>query len=309
MGRNVYFSQSVTSEQDVYEDLIIESLKIYGQDIYYLPRDIVERDDILGEDRASKYDDAYMLEGYLENVDGFEGTGDLFQKFGIEIRDEVNFVLSRRVFEQTIGVFEEIDKPNEGDIIYLPLSNSYFEITYVDSKKPFYQLSNLPVYRLTCALYEFNDEEFSTGIDEIDDVVKNWSYTINMRIEDSDISGAFEVGEVISQAIPASPGVSVYGTLQAIDASNSGYQIFTLSNIGTSGSTDVKEFILTAGIAGSDSGATATAINTIYDIDDTSPDDQNVFANDAQAKNVAFEIEADNFLDFSESNPFGEPGN
>ena len=190
MGRNVYFSQEVKSEQDVYEDLIIESLRIFGQDVYYLPRDIVARDDVLGEDRASKYDDAYMLEAYLENPDGFEGSGDLFQKFGIEIRDECNFVISRKVWNQTIGIWQNMKKPNEGDIIYLPLSNSYFEITYVDAKKPFYQLSNLPVYKLTCSLYEFNDEEFDTGVVAIDDVSKDWAYGVNMKVMSNVITGA-----------------------------------------------------------------------------------------------------------------------
>lgn len=100
MPRNVYFSQAVRSEQNLYEDLIIESLKIYGQDVYYVPRTLINRDTILGEDAASKFDDAYLIEAYIENVEGFEGAGDLYSKFGLEIRDEITFVLSRRQWER-----------------------------------------------------------------------------------------------------------------------------------------------------------------------------------------------------------------
>ena len=102
MPRNVYFSQAVRSEQNLYEDLIIESLKIYGQDVYYVPRTLINRDTILGEDAASKFDDAYLIEAYIENVEGFEGAGDLYSKFGLEIRDEITFVLSRRQWELSL---------------------------------------------------------------------------------------------------------------------------------------------------------------------------------------------------------------
>jgi len=306
MGRNVFFSQEVKSEQNLYEDLIIESLKIYGQDVYYLPREIIARDNILGEDKASKFDDAYMIEAYLEDVEGFGGSGDVFQKFGIEIRDECNFVVAKRIWDQTIGSIEGMKKPNEGDILYLPLSNSYFEITYVDTKKPFFQLSNLPTYTFSCALYEFNDEEIDTGVAEIDDAVKNWGYAQTFKITDASVTGTFEVGEKITQTI--STGVTVHGILQDIDASFTGYSIFTLSNFGTSGTTNVKDFNTTAAITGASSGATATSIDTIYGINDSSPNDSYVLPNDSQADNVDFEIEGDSFLDFSETNPFGEPG-
>ena len=105
MPRSVYFSQSVASEQSVYEDLIIESLKIYGQDVYYIPRTIVDRDTILGEDKASKFDDAYMIEAYIENPEGFDGSGDLYQKFGLEIRDEATFIIARKQWTNLVGVW------------------------------------------------------------------------------------------------------------------------------------------------------------------------------------------------------------
>ena len=105
MPRNVYFSQAVRSEQNLYEDLVIESLKIFGQDVYYIPRNLVERDNILGEDRASSFEDAYLIEAYIDNQDGFEGAGDLYQKFGLEIRDEANFIISKRQWERIVGLY------------------------------------------------------------------------------------------------------------------------------------------------------------------------------------------------------------
>ena len=111
MPRSVFFSQAVRSEQNLYEDLVIESLKIFGQDVYYIPRTLVNRDDILNEDPASKFDDAYLIEAYLENVDGFEGQGDLFSKFGLEIRDEATFVISRRQWGTNLLKFEGMVMP------------------------------------------------------------------------------------------------------------------------------------------------------------------------------------------------------
>ena len=159
MPRSVYFSQAVKSEQNLYEDLIIESLKIFGQDVYYIPRTLVSRDNILGEDRASKFDDAYLIEAYIENTDGFEGAGDLYQKFGLEIRDEATFVISRRQWQNLVGIWNNVvdtNKPQEGDLIFLPMSNSFFEISFVEDEQPFYQLSNLPVYKMQCSLFEYN---------------------------------------------------------------------------------------------------------------------------------------------------------
>jgi len=130
MPRSVFFSQAVRSEQNLYEDLVIESLKIFGQDVYYIPRTLVNRDNVLNEDPASKFDDAYLIEAYLENVDGFEGQGDLFSKFGLEIRDEATFVISRRQWEKIIGIFSSDlvnPRPQEGDVIFLPMTNSFLK--------------------------------------------------------------------------------------------------------------------------------------------------------------------------------------
>jgi hypothetical protein len=184
--RNLYFSDKVRSEQNLYEDIIIESLKIYGQDVYYLPRDIVNEDKIFGQDIPSRYNSSHKIEMYIENVEGFDGEGDLFTRFGVEIRDEATFIVSRRRWEQQVRRYDnEIqgNRPFEGDVIYLPMTNKMFQIMHVEHEQPFYQLSNLPVYKLRAQLFEYNDEDLDTGIDAIDVIERENAYTYVLEIE------------------------------------------------------------------------------------------------------------------------------
>ena len=179
MATNPYFSQKVRSEQTLYEDIVIESLKMYGQDVYYLPRDVVNEDRVFGDDVPSRFNSSYKVEMYMENIEGFDGEGDLFTKFGVEIRDQATFVVARRRWTYTVKEEDnEIsgERPREGDLIYLPLSNSMFQIMAVEHEQPFYQLSNLPVYKLRCELFEYNDEDMDTGIDAIDDIERDYAY-------------------------------------------------------------------------------------------------------------------------------------
>ena len=304
MPRNVYFSQAVRSEQNLYEDLIIESLKIYGQDVYYLPRTVIDRNDIFGEDAASKFDSAYMLEAYIENVEGFEGAGDLYQKFGIEIRDEVTFIISRRRWQQFVGIWNNsIDqtRPQEGDVLFLPLNDTFFEIMFVEDEEPFYQLSNLPVYKLRCALYEYNSEEIATGVDVIDTQQDNFGYQQTIVVDISGTGQYFQKGEIVSQVI--SPGVTVYGTIRLSEETSVSFTRLTISNIGVTGSTEAKDFLVSDAVAliGSESG------NSGYITDVVTVSEENFMPTDGNAQNTAFELDADSFLDFSETNPFGDP--
>ena len=304
MPRSVYFSQAVKSEQNLYEDLIIESLKIFGQDVYYVPRTLVSRDNILGEDTASKFDDAYLIEAYIENTDGFEGSGDLYQKFGLEIRDEATFIISRRQWQNLVGVWNntvETNKPQEGDLLFLPMSNSFFEISFVEDEQPFYQLSNLPVYKMQCSLFEYNEEDFETGVQAIDGVQAQQSYQVGMTV---DVTGGnhFKLGETVTQVISTDPAISVYGEIQTITKTSNSLGTISVSNIGVIGSTDAKDFIVseTLGLVGSES------TNTCYITDINNVADAEAFPSDDQAENYAFEVEADGFLDFTETNPFGD---
>ena len=204
MPRNVYFSQGNLAEQHLFEDIQIEALKIYGQETYYLPRKIVTRDMILNEDRESLFDDAYMVEMYIEDIEGFGGEGNLMSKFGIEIRDEVTFVVARRTWNKLVGIWNNtIDnfRPNEGDLIYLPLSNSLFEISFVEHEQPFYQLQNLPTYKLQCRLFEYNDEDFRTGINELDNIETIHADILSMLIRD--ITGDIELNTRLYQYFPS----------------------------------------------------------------------------------------------------------
>ena len=309
MPRNVYFSQAVRSEQNLYEDLVIESLQIFGQDVYYIPRSLVSRDNILGEDKASSFDDAYLMEAYIENVDGFEGAGDLYQKFGLEIRDEASFVISRRTWNQRIGSAESMLKPAEGDLLFLPMTNSFFEITFVEADKPFYQLSNLPVYKLTCALFEYNDEEFDTGLDAIDDTMGEEAYLVGIDV--SVTEGAhFTQGETVTQtlvdAVDDTPAVKVYGTVQTVEQTSDTVATIGVSNIGVTGASNYRQFVVSnvKGLVGNESTNTCY-ITKVYDVGDNDTD--NFMPTDGQAQNVQFESFTDNFLDFTETNPFGDP--
>ena len=310
MPRNVYFSQAVKSEQNLYEDLIIESLGIYGQDVYYIPRTIVNRDSILNEDPASTFDDAFLMEMYIENAEGFEGEGDLYSKFGLQIKDTATFIVSRRRWDDRVGPFSsqvENPKPMECDLLFLPMTNSFFEINFVEDEQPFYQLSNLPVYKLECSLFEYNDEDFETGVESIDTATAKAAYQLPMDIT---ITGGnhFTVGEIVEQIItPASggtPAVRVFGEVQQRTKSSDILSKIWVSNIGSDGTTETKTFTTGATITGKESGFTGT-IATIYS--DVTNQTGTSWAADEESQNVDFEITADGFIDFSESNPFGDP--
>tara|TARA_B110000495_G_C23013185_1_gene599565 strand:+ start:145 stop:747 length:603 start_codon:yes stop_codon:yes gene_type:complete len=185
MATNLYFSHKVSSEQNLYEDIIIESLKMYGQDVYYLPRTIVNENKVFGEDVPSTFNSSYKVEMYIENIEGFDGEGDLFTKFGVEIRDAATFIVSRRRWSGLVGQqsndITALERPAEGDLIYLPLSNSMFQIMHVEHESPFYALSNLPTYSLRCELFEYNDENFATSNTAIDGVEEG-SYTYEITL-------------------------------------------------------------------------------------------------------------------------------
>ena len=183
MPTNFYFQsgsgQGTTNEQRLVEDLIIESLKIYGHDTYYLPRTLVNKDTIFDEDELSKFTQAYPVEMYLDNVNGYEGQGDIFTRFGLEVRDQATFVMAKRRWEDMVqtsgGTFTQTTRPSEGDLIYLEKTKSLFEIKYVDFQNPFYQLNQIYVYRLVCELFEYSSEDLDTGIATIDAIETSYS--------------------------------------------------------------------------------------------------------------------------------------
>ena len=172
MPTNVYFDTGTTSEQRLYEDLIIEQLKIYGQDVYYLPRKLANKDTIFGEDPASSFDDSYIIEMYVDNSDGYMGEQEIIKKFGLELRDDIRFTLSKSRWETLVKNNSDLvaERPQEGDLVYFPTTKAFFEIQFVEHEQPFYQQSALPVYKLSCTRFEYSSERIDTGVAEIDKV-------------------------------------------------------------------------------------------------------------------------------------------
>ena len=183
MATNLYFSNfSNSMEQTLIEDLIIESIRIYGLDCWYIPRTLGAKDDLLNEDDLPIFDQAYMIEMYVKNVEGFEGDGQFLSKFGLQIRDSMTLSVSIRRFSEDVALYNEQIRPNEGDLIYFPLTRKMYEVMFVDNKPIFYQLGALQMYDLRCELMEYSNEVFNTGVEEIDIISANRLTTANNTI-------------------------------------------------------------------------------------------------------------------------------
>lgn len=296
MATNLYFSQGRASEQNLYEDLIIESLKMYGQDVYYIPRETVRRDTIFEDDSVSRFDDAYKIEMYIENTEGFDGEGDLFTKFGVEFRDAATFIVSRRRFQNSVSRYEASEgntfyRPREGDLIFLSLSGSIFEITKVEDESPFYQLKDLPVFKMRCELFEYNDEDFDTGVEAIDVVEAAHAYQTTLTF--TSITGAFQFQESISQV---NGSTTITGEVVNIDLSDSSAMKIYVSHTG--GASDYSPWTTTGVVTGGTSGATGTPSAVGEDLQDGSMN--TAFDTTGQGGSI-------DFIDFSETNPFGDP--
>ena len=214
MTVNKYFKPySYGREQDTAEDLIIESIKIYGLDVKYLPRTIINQDFLLGEDALGKFNSAVDLEVYVKNIQGFEGEGDFLSKFNLEIRDQITFTMARKRFSQiaTEKLIDEVGynyqvetantqawsvtdsyvletgsangysitstRPLEGDLIFFPLNNKLYEIKFVEHENIFYQHGKLYTYDIQCELYE-RDSRLDTGNTAIDIIESNTTLDI-----------------------------------------------------------------------------------------------------------------------------------
>ena len=208
---NPYFLQGSSSEQRLVQDLINEQLRMYGQDIVYIPRNIINKNTILKEITSSKFDDSFRIEAYLVNYEGFGGQGDILSKFGVKTTDEVTFIISKERYEDFISPFISLNpqiqlksRPEEGDLIYLPLDNTIFEIKYVEGKKPFYQLNNLYVYELRCEVMDYEaDDVINTSINEVDESVKDFGYITKLIMVGLGATSASATVELASDLTPA----------------------------------------------------------------------------------------------------------
>ena len=217
MPTNVFFNHAVKTEQNLVEDLIVESLRFYGHNCYYLPRSIVNEDTILGDAAESSFEDAYEVEMYLEGTEGFEGEGELYSKFGIETRESASFIISRRSWERFVSLDANLAtglRPNEGDLIYFPLSNSLFQIKFVEHENVFYQLGKLYTFKMSCDLYEYSGEDFDTNIEAIDTDMDLASGPITtLTLANTPTLRDFVVGEKVSQMITDT--IIIQGTVAA----------------------------------------------------------------------------------------------
>ena len=282
MSTNLYFN-NVTShtEQELINSLTSEVIKVHGMDVYYLPRTLVKNDPIfMGEDVLSKFSTAYEIEMYLKTVEGFGGEGDLVTKFGLDVRDEVIFTVHADRFE----LATEMEKPLEGDLIFLPMSKGLFEIKFVEHEQPFYQAGKNYSFNITCELFQYSEEQLETGVAAIDVIEKEQSAAIDLLMNAGG-SGTFTIDESVYQGanLAAATGKGVVVSWNAPTR--------TLRVNDTSGT-------FAAGTA--TIGATSSASWVL-----TSHDTQ-ALPTIPFADNKEYETLGDTVLDFSEANPFGD---
>lgn len=301
MGTNVYFSNGTKNEQYLIEDLIIESLKIYGQDFFYIPRSLMSKDEILGEDRLSQFKTAYPLEMYFENVDSFDGQGQFIQKFGLMVEQSATLVVARRRWEQLVGRHGQTilpHRPCEGDLIYFPLTKGLFEIKFVKHQDPFYQLGKLYVYKLQVELFQYASEKIDTGIEEVDAFETLKSMTTDTT---RSLTGRVIKINVTNQG----SGYTSIPTVNVIASGGYGAQAIAILGEGASAGKIIRVDVTANGneyqfaptiefIGGGGSGAQATAIIET-DIDKI----------DSYGDNNKFKVESNSVV-FSSQNPFGE---
>lgn len=298
---NVYFSQGTKNEQYLVEDLIIESLKIYGQEMFYIPRTLVSKDDILGEDRLSQFKNSFPIEMYFENVDSFDGQGAFVQKFGLMMEQSATLVVSRRRWDQMVGRFEATilpHRPCEGDLIYFPLTKGLFEIRFVKHQDPFYQLGKLYVYKLQVELFQYSSERIDTGIKEVDAFESLKTFDVNT---DRNKTGYIKAINMTSNG----SGYTSTPTVDIISSTGYGAEAIAILGEGTSAGQIVGVSLVQAGsgynsstvvniVGGNGIGAFATAQLDI-----------NIDIPDSYGDNNSFKEEAGDLV-FNVNNPFGD---
>jgi hypothetical protein len=179
MATNVFFQNyDFFNEQQLIDDLVIESIGIFGVDTYYISKQIGSIDNIQNEASIAVFDNAYQMEMYVKSVDGFQGEGDFLSKFGLQIRDQATFTVAMRTFERyATRVAPSIVRPREGDLVYMPMNKKFFKVTFVEHESVFYQTGTLQVFDMKCELYEYSNERFVTGIPFIDTAFDQYNTT------------------------------------------------------------------------------------------------------------------------------------
>ena len=303
MGTNVYFSHGTRNEQYLIEDLIIESLKIYGNEFFYIPRTLVSKDNILGEDRLSEFKSSFPIEMYFENVDSLDGQGAFIQKFGLMMEQSATLVVARRRWDQLVGRYSKTiipTRPCEGDLIYFPLSKGLFEIKFVKHQDPFYQLGKLYVYKLQIELYQYSSERIDTGIKEVDafETLKTFSTNSTrnstsrvLKVTMTNNGSGYTTAPTVT--FNSSTGFGATGTAVLGTGTNTGK---VMSVVVTE---DGQKYQTPPTIQFTGGGGTGAAATATLDID--------IDKVESYGDNNSFKEEASDII-FSETNPFGEVG-
>ena len=286
MALSKFFSHSKyvqnTNEHYLVQSMIDESIKNFGIDVQYLPRTQNNIDTILNDAETSSFSTAYTMEVYLGTLEGFGGQDQIGQ-FGFEVRDTADFIISMKTFDTIVTTADStILRPREGDLIYLPFSKQLFELTFVEDEQPFFQLGKNYVYQVSTALFRYEDEDFDTGIADVDVIETNLAQRTVLTLQAGG-TGTFGSGESVSQALAAGSVLAevltfVGTTLTVIDRSGN----FIASN--------------SIPIVGATSGASWTITGV----------DTNTMADDPISDNLEFETAGTSVIDFTETNPFGE---
>ena len=361
------YYQGDSGEQTLYQDLVDEQVKLFGSDIYYLPRTLLQ-DNTLEEVRYSKYQEQFQIEMLLQNVTGFADGAEFVSKFGLRITDEVVFRVSTRRWDEVVAAEQPTltydGRPNEGDLLYFPLTKDIYEIKFVEKESPFFQFGKIQFYTLTCELYELGSDSFETGVDEIDDVELEFGAAIKL-VMDPGGTGTFVVGEeVVGDEFLAKATATISGdAVDSITITDSGLHYnatlpptVTISGGGGNGATAtasvsstglVTGILITSGGSGYTTAPTVTidyspkdnraevkswdaATRSLQVINRTgtfttaevitgqtsgakwSPESYDTLNNTSTtyyAQNREIEDSADDIIDWTEGNPFGEYGN
>ena len=287
MSTNPYFDSSFTADQfdqELYDSLVEESIQVHGRDYYYLPRTLSNFNELFGEDVVSVFKAAKKVEMYIENVSGWQGEQQFISKFGLEIRENASLIVSKRRFKEEIGAAFGLSNPREGDIIIFPKELDhrirFFEISYVDAEPVFYQLGDLYSYRLSVRPFDYNGEQFETGITEIDDYELQYGASEKLELESG--TGTFSLGDIITQ------GNSYTATVLSFDKNTK--ELVVTANESENGTSSSPEFNLPIK---SNSGAVWTLKQIIDKTEHIGNSDNDIIDN----KNI-------DLIDDFESNPF-----
>ncbi len=304
MAKNSYF-RDVNTENDLLHDLTIETIKIHGRDMVYIPRTLVNEDQLFGEDTISKFENGVEIEMYIQSVDGFGGDGDFISKFGLEIRDTVELVVSKRRFEESFSHDSEITRPREGDLVYFPLTKGVFEIKFVEHENPFYQLGKLYTYKLSCELFNYSHQDMDTGFSEIDEVEGNEN-TLAIDLTMGSLVGTtadYFDGETIYQGASLALATA---TAVVVDW-NSSTKVLRIDQVKGRTDANADELILDSSAFSNGTNVVGGDSGTIYALSSQATSDT-IVGQDGYNDSSSIDKFADknDLIDFTETDPFSE---